>query len=145
MAESYVIDASVVIQAYVSDTYSQSALALFEGLLAADPIGLLAPEFCLLECANILWKRARFHGLTHTQLATSLDDLLSTPLTLLAAGPYLKRAVTIGLSYQLAVYDSIYLAICESTGHHFISVDQKQLAVATALGITVKPVTDFGG
>lgn len=55
----------------------------------------------------------------------------------------LPRALEIGLKHQLAVYDSVYIALAEQLGYSLITDDGKQAAAATAEGITLKPITDF--
>jgi predicted nucleic acid-binding protein len=54
----YIVDASVIIQELIQDTYSQQVRVLFKGLIATDRLHV--PEFCLLECTNVIWKQVRF-------------------------------------------------------------------------------------
>ena len=55
----------------------------------------------------------------------------------------LVRGIQIGLKYQLAVYDSIYIALAEKLSLPLITVDVRQEAAAKDSGITLKPITDF--
>lgn len=55
----------------------------------------------------------------------------------------LSRALELGLKHQLAIYDSLYIALAESLDCPFITVDSRQEAAAKAEGIVIKPVTDF--
>jgi len=57
----YVVDASVVIQHFIPDTYTSNADALFGEVTKTLEIHI--PEFCLLECTNVLWKQIRFNNL----------------------------------------------------------------------------------
>lgn len=50
----YIVDASVVIEYLVTGVYTPNARALFNQAAANDRF--IVPEFCLLECTNVLWK-----------------------------------------------------------------------------------------
>lgn len=52
-------------------------------------------------------------------------------------------ALQIGLVHQLAIYDSIYIALAEQFNCPLITADVKQEAAAKAIGVTIKPITDF--
>ncbi len=80
------------------------AKALVERLYQGDR--LCMPEFCLLECANILWKQIRFHGVSQIEAEQLIVDLLALPFELMPVSSLLLRALQIGLSDQLPVYDS---------------------------------------
>ena len=53
------------------------------------------------------------------------------------------RALEIGLKHELAVYDSVYIALAEQLGHPLITDDSRQATAASAEGITLKAITDF--
>jgi predicted nucleic acid-binding protein len=58
----YIIDASVVIQRFIQQEYTSQVRTLFNRLLEGDQFDI--PEFCLLECTNVIWKQVRFYGLS---------------------------------------------------------------------------------
>jgi predicted nucleic acid-binding protein len=143
VGERYVIDASALIQGYIADSDTKRVLSLLKQLFEPNPIELHIPEFCLLECSNILWKQVRFHGMPLVDAQKALTSLLSTPMTVHSASPFLARALAIATTHQLAVYDSIYIALSEKLGYPLVSVDSKQTQVATAVGLTLKALSDF--
>ncbi len=69
----YIIDASVVIQRFIQQEYTPQTKILFNHLLEGDQFYI--PEFCLLECTNIIWKQARFYGLPEDQAQLLIQDL----------------------------------------------------------------------
>jgi predicted nucleic acid-binding protein len=71
MAERYVVDASVVVQRFLRETYTSQARVLLARLFEGDR--LYVPEFCLIECANVLWKQVRFRDVSQTWRG---DDLI---------------------------------------------------------------------
>lgn len=141
MSDAYIIDTSAMIQAYVREPHTDHALALL-AQLSAD-VELHIPEFCLLECANILWKHVRLHDMPTETARQGLQHLTALPLTVHPSSPYLDDALVIGLNHQLALYDSIYIALGKGLQLPLISADARQEQVAIANGVKLKSLTDF--
>ena len=137
----YVLDASVVIEYLVSGTYTTNARALFVQLSASDR--LVVPEFCLLECTNVLWKQVRFQGMPSSQAETLLRALRKLPLVRVPAKAILNAALHIGLTHQLAIYDSTYIALAKRLNYPLVTIDQPQQRAAVAEGVILKAITDF--
>jgi len=137
----YIVDASVVVQRLIYDTHTTNAKALFRHVGTLHE--LYVPEFCLLECTNVLWKQVRFHGMSQSDAEILIDDLSNLPFMIIPATSLLKRGLQIGLLHQLAVYDSVYIALAEHLGYPLITTDARQEQAAKALGIPIKPITDF--
>ncbi len=143
MVQEFVVDTSVLVQGFITEADSARVQTLMRGLFASEPDILHIAEFGLLECTNILWKRVRLHGLPPSSAKTALETLLSTPLTVQPITALLPRALEIGTAHNLAVYDSLYIALSEKLRQPLITVDQRQIAVALNVGITYKPISDF--
>lgn len=137
----YIVDASVVVQELIDDTFTEYARTLFAHLTATDILHV--PEHCVIECANVLWKQVRFHGLAQSDAESLIGDLVGLPLNILPVTGLLKRALEIGLAHQLAVYDSVYIALAERLRFPLVTVDARQEAAAKRIGVTIKPITDF--
>ncbi len=138
---NYIVDASVVIQRFIRDTYTEQARRFFRNLTAADKFYL--PEFCLLECTNVLWKQVRFHSMPQYEAEVLVASLLNLPFEVVPVEEVLTRALQIGLAHQLAIYDSIYIALAEKYSYPLITADARQETAAKAVGVTIKPITDF--
>ncbi|MBD1844188.1 type II toxin-antitoxin system VapC family toxin [Cyanobacteria bacterium FACHB-63] len=137
----YVVDASVVIQYAITQQYTPESRNLISQMYQGHRLHL--PEFCLLECTNVLWKAARFDNLDlaiATQIVTELQRL---PFQIEPVLSLLPKALQIGLTYQLAIYDSLYVALAEQLDLPLISVDERQVRAAIAQNVTIKPITDF--
>lgn len=142
MAQSLIIDPSVLIQAFITDTYTVQAQAL----VRETHYGvweLHAPEFYVAECTNILWKQVAFRGVPLAAAQQSRAALLQLPMTAYVAAPLSERGLEIAATYHLAVYNSLYLALGEVLGIPLVTEDHNQAKVALALGLTLKPVMDF--
>lgn len=138
----YVLDASVVVQRLIQDTHTPYVRALFQRLTETDD-HLWVPEFCLVECANMLWKAVRFRGMPPEQAVRLLTDLAALPLRVVPVSDLLPRALTLGMTHNLSIYDSIYIAMVERLACPLVTVDARQSQAAAASGLMLKPVTDF--
>jgi predicted nucleic acid-binding protein len=143
VVQAFVVDPSVLIQGYIQDAQTAHVQSLLKGLTKDEPTVLHVPEFCLLECTNILWKQVRFHGASVEDTRKALTRLNTTPLTVHPARTFLERALSIGLDHELAVYDSIYIALAETLHLPLITVDARQIAAAQKVSVVLKSVTDF--
>lgn len=142
MTTRYVVDTSVVVQNLVTDIHTPAAESLFAQ--ASDgTVELWVPEFCLLECANVLWKAARFRGLPSEQAAQLLIDLVAFPLYVAPISELLPRALALSLAHDLAVYDCIFIAMAERLACPLITVDERQSQVAAAGGVQLKTISEF--
>jgi predicted nucleic acid-binding protein len=112
----------------LSDVHTPQVEALFDHL--GDTVMIHVPEFCFVECTNVLWKRVRFHGLPEATAEGLVENLLALPITIVPATGVLKRSLQIGLMHQLAVYDSIYIALAETLSLPLITDDQRQAKAA---------------
>lgn len=139
---AYVLDTSVVVQRLIQDTHTPYVRALFQRLTETDD-RLWVPEFCLVECANVLWKAVRFRGMPPEQAVQLLTDLATLPLRVVPVSDLLPRALTLGMTHNLSIYDSIYIAMVERLACPLVTVDARQSQTAAASGLMLKPVTDF--
>lgn len=137
----YIVDASVVIQRLIQQPFTPNAQSLFNQITASDQ--LIVPEFCLIECTNVIWKQVRFFAMPPLQAERLVKDLRALPLKRAPVKKLLDNALKIGLKHQLAVYDSVYLALALQLNVAVITVDQPQEHAAANEGITLKPITDF--
>jgi predicted nucleic acid-binding protein len=143
MSERYVLDANVLIQAYVLEEYTRRVQTLLQALVETDTDEFNIPEFCLLECTNVLWKHVRLHGMPVETAQRSITEMRFLPLMVHKATDLLPRAFDIGLLPNLAIYDAIYIALAEQLRCPLITADVKQANVAASIGVTIKPITDF--
>lgn len=137
----YVVDASVVIERVIQGNFTTYARILFQQANAGDEF--IIPEFCLLECTNVVWKHVRFQGMPRPQAQTLLRDLRALPLKRVPTKLLLNRALDIGLDHALAVYDSVYIALAQRSRYPLITIDQPQLRAANTEGVPLKPIMDF--
>ncbi len=100
----YIVDASVVIEYLITSTHTPEATSFFDQVTSSDQ--LMVPEFCLLECTNVIWKQVRFFGMTRNKADELLIDLKDLKLRRRPMKNLLDRALDIALAHKLAVYDT---------------------------------------
>ena len=138
---NYVVDASVVIEYLVTDQFTPNAMAFFAQVTDSDQ--LVVPEFCLMECTNVIWKQVRFNNMPLADARNLVKDLRTLKLRRTPMKRQLERALEIGLNNALAIYDSGYIALALHYSYPLITIDDRQSKAAAAEGVTLKPIMDF--
>lgn len=138
---SYVVDASVICQYFITQMYTVEARVVVGQMLRGDQ--LYIPEFTLLECTNVFWKEVRFQGLSSTEAEKFTQDLLALPFQLEGVSQLLPQALQVGLAHQLPIYDCPYITLAMDLNCSLVTVDNRQAQSALASGVTLKPITDF--
>src|SRR5690349_2778305 len=119
MARDVVIDASVASKWILPEPDSNAALAI----LHEDDVTFHAPELCLAEVLNVLWKRVRRGQLTNDEALAAHDLALELPVRQHAHQPIVTSAFAIALQYEITVYDALYVALARSLGTELITAD----------------------
>ena len=138
---NYVVDASVVIEYLITGPHTPNTQAFFNRVTAADR--LIVPEFCLLECTNVIWKQVRFSGMSRSDAQGLVRVLRMLKLQRAPMKHLLDRALEIGLNHTLAVYDCGYIALALHYAYPLITLDQRQSQAASAEGVSLFPITNF--
>jgi predicted nucleic acid-binding protein len=144
VVQNFVLDTSVLIQAVIRDRDTARARTLVSGAFEPDNATVLhVPEFGLVECTNVLWKRVQFHQTPLETMQRALNALMAVPLTVQPVITLLPRALVLGVNRHLAIYDALYIVLAESLGHPLITVDRRQADAADTAGVPLKLLTDF--
>jgi predicted nucleic acid-binding protein len=138
---NYVVDASIVIEYLITGPYTPHAQAFFSQIEDDDKLDV--PEFCLLECTNVIWKQARFGNMSGEIAGELLTELRKLKLRRAPMKRLLDETLTIALDNKIAVYDASYIALAKRSAYPLISIDRQQIRAALAEGVSVIPLTDF--
>jgi predicted nucleic acid-binding protein len=114
-----VVDASVVIPCFIPERFSDVAPFWLE---AAELI--IAPDLLALECANVLWKKARLREISELQAGETLAEIVSGVIELRPSLPLTPAALKLGGELDQPIYDCIYLALAETEGAEIVTADR---------------------
>ena len=124
-----VVDASVALKWVIDEEGTPAAL----DLLAEDV--LHAPDFLLLEVANVLWSKARRGVLSRPQADEAYDAIAAVPLTLTPLADLLTPARALAFALDLTTYDAVYAALAQKLACPLATADERLVRGVRAAGL----------
>ena len=119
-----VIDSGVGVKWFTVGPDAKQARSILDSY-RAESLNLLAPDFILLEVANVMWKLQRFGGLNPQLAKSALEDFLDIELTLTSTDELLSDAYDLAVQHERSVYDPLYLALSLREECPLVTADEK--------------------
>lgn len=118
----WVVDARVAMKWFLPEADSVAAETLLD-----DHEDLVAPDFLLVECANIIWKKVRLGELDHSDGLAILASLRAGSPELIATRPLIELALQLAHEIDHPLHDCLYLAAAETVDATVITADRRFL------------------
>lgn len=135
----YVLDASVAAKWLLppgSENLSDEATRWLESLRARD-LSFIVPDLFWSEIGNILWKAVRSDRLTRRAALAAFAFAHDLGIKTIPSIHLFESAFKIAVGFQRSFYDSVYLALAQSSGHPLLTADER-LANAVAAYLPVR-------
>ena len=85
---------------------------------------LIVLDLAFVEVANAIWKLHHRGLATLDQTRQFLDKLLPIPVHIQPANRLLKPALEIAATYHRAVYNALFVALCQDLGLQGVTADE---------------------
>jgi predicted nucleic acid-binding protein len=134
---SYVLDASVAIAWYLTESFSVEARA-WQTKLLRDEATLYVPGLHFWEFANVLRTYVRRAELEEPLAAETFDLHVTAPLVV--SEPDRRRVLPCALEYGATAYDAVYIALSLSLDAPLITAEKTTTPWVVKLGEKVRTV-----
>ena len=121
-----VVDASVALK-WVLD---EEGVDRAEAIVGTEPF--LAPDFLMLECANVLAQQVRRRELTTSGASAGLARIRAAGVRLTPTDPYVDAAHRLAMALGASAYDSLYLAVALACPCRLLTADVRFAGLAEA-------------
>ena len=115
-----VVDASITVKWFFAETHSREARQFL-----APRIVLHAPDFILIEVANVIWKKARRNEIPSAQAYIEELANFSDAIVLQPSRELVMKATALALQIDHPVYDCVYLACAEAAAAPLVTADER--------------------
>ena len=137
--KEYVVDASVAMKWFATEVHSAAARRL-----VAPDTALYAPDFLLVEFANVIWKKSRRREITADEGQATVSALRAVPLDLRPSGDLVPVALKLAVELDHPIYDCVYLALAVALHCPVVTADNRfrVAAASTAFAPYVRWIED---
>lgn len=123
MSRELVIDASVVVKAFVEEELSREADALLQGFDEQPPTTFYVPFHFMAECTNIFWKYTWKYSYPRESAQQDLAALSALPFQAVDLSPL--PVLQLALDFNVTAYDAGYAALARHLGVPLVTADEK--------------------
>jgi len=136
---SIVIDASVALKWVIDEEDSGAARALL-----ADEV-LSAPDLLFVECANVLWAKARRRQIARADARAALAAIEATPIRAFPARAHAAAALAMASELDQTAYDCLYLAVAIAERATLVTGDDAFIRAVAAHPVYKSSIAPLAG
>ena len=137
-----VIDASALVKLVVPETDSE-AMHTLAACFRNGQIQLLAPDYILVECANVLWKYARQTQTPESDVREAFQVIRRLGVELVPQVLLLEAALSLALEHKQPVYDALYLALAHQENAALITADERLANTVATQGFSIVLLSEW--
>jgi predicted nucleic acid-binding protein len=116
----FVVDASVAVKWFMPEIHTDAALRLRN-----SPDELIAPDFYILEVANVIAVKIRRGDLDREEGTAMLESFRRAPIHVYDASALLQPAFDLANETRRSLYDCLYLALAIQVDGQVVTADRK--------------------
>lgn len=136
------IDTSALVK-YVLPEQDSSVAERLVALHCAGVVDLIAPQYILVESANVLWKQLQRRNLLSEEAAASLASLRNLPIRLVPDAELLENALTMAADNGITVYDALFCALAVRESVPLITSDHALVRRVAGTGVHATLLSDW--
>jgi predicted nucleic acid-binding protein len=138
MDGNVVVDASVALSWLLPGEDTSDTLLLRDYAVEDKQVKLFVPPIFWYEVANVLWVAAKRERITKSLALEALESLLDFQFDVCNIDP--AESLSVAFNYNLAVYDSAYLAVALERQATLWTLDKGLAKAAHSLNVLVEPI-----
>jgi predicted nucleic acid-binding protein len=119
-----VVDASTALKWVLEEPGTEAALRVL------DEDVIHAPDFLLVEVANVLWAKARRGVLTRAGADAAFEAVAAVPIAYAPLGELTSPARSLAFALDVTLYDALYAALAQRFDCPLVTAD---VALANAI------------
>jgi predicted nucleic acid-binding protein len=135
----FVLDASVAAKWALpqsGEKFTGEALRLL-GRFGKGEIEFIVPDLFWAELGNVLWKAVRIGRSSAANAQSAMIEMRQRELVTVSSESLVEQALSIAITFDRTIYDSIYVALAAATSRELLTGDEK-LANALAAHFPIK-------
>lgn len=137
-----VIDTSALVK-YVLPEQDSPVAEKLVALHRVGTINLIAPEYILVESANVLWKHLERRNILLEEAVESLRTLRDLRVRLISNAELLDDALTLAADSGITVYDSLFCTLAARENAQLITSDRPLVRRMTGTGVEAVLLSEF--
>lgn len=137
-----VIDTSVLIKYVVPEEQSSLVYGVIDAYKTSE-LRLIAPEYVMAECANVLWKYVRRNSLTIATAVDALRELQNLGIPLTPQSELLEDALLFAAAADIAVYDALFCVLARREDAELITADLPLINRLAGSGLRVRALREW--
>lgn len=141
---SHVIDTSALVK-YVLPEVDSPVVEKLVTFHRACLASLMAPEYVLVESANVLWKHIQRHNLRPQDAVPSLRALRELGIRLIPDADLLEDALILGSDNGITVYDALFCALAARENVQLITSDSALVRRLSGTEIRATMLSEWNG